>query len=376
MKILLASPFTSTSGSAIRFWNIAAQFKRRGFSVVYTDRNVPGAGPLYRVAGIDYLPSRTHLPFVLDILFSTVYTIVLLFRHLDCRIFYALKPAPNNCCAALLAGLLGKTIILDIDDLDYEYLKPGLKRTLAKFFFELFPRFFPVITCHTPALMAFCRERLHIPESRLYYLAQGVSDEFLRLPEKEATPEAPGPTSIIYVATLGITSDFDDLLPLLARVLAAFETATVTVVGDGVRRGQFERQVRERGLRQRIRFTGQVPHAELPAIMRRHRIGLNYMRKSTVNDCRAILKIREYLACGLQVVCNDCGDAGLFSAHACVEPDLAAMEQRLTQLLSNPGDVNAGGRRFIGENYTWETIVDGFLRHLRGNRIFSAGGDG
>ena len=133
MKILFASPFTSTSGSAIRFWNIAAQFKAQGFDVVYTDRNSRGTKPLYQVSGIIYRPSRTFSPLFLDILLSTIFTMALLFRNIDCRIFYALKPAPNNCCAALIARLFGKKIILDIDDLDYEYLRPGLKKRLSRF---------------------------------------------------------------------------------------------------------------------------------------------------------------------------------------------------------------------------------------------------
>jgi glycosyltransferase involved in cell wall biosynthesis len=369
MKILLASPFTSTSGSAIRFWNIAAQLRAQGFTVVYTDRSKRGAEPLYRVDGIVYSPSRTFSPLVLDILFSTVYTIALLLRHLDCRIFYALKPAPNNCCAALIARLLGKKIILDIDDLDYEYIRPGMKRTISGFFFRFFPRFFPVITCHTPALMSYCKDRLKIPDRRLYYLAQGVSDEFLRTVAPEVPEGEPAARSIMYVATLGITSDFDDLLPMLARVFAGCKSATMTVVGDGARRSRFEARAGELGLSGRLVFTGRIAHADLPALMARHRIGLNYMRQSVVNDCRAILKIREYLACGLEVVCNDAGDAGLFSDHAYVERDIAAMERRLAGLLSNAGERNVSGRRFVEEHYSWQLIVDEFIRFLRSEKI-------
>jgi glycosyltransferase involved in cell wall biosynthesis len=376
MKILLASPFTSASGSAVRFWNLAAQFRAQGFTVVYTDRHAAGTKPLFQVDGITYSPSRTFSPLPLDILFSTVFTVALLLRHLDCRIFYALKPAPNNCCAALLARLMGKKIILDIDDLDYEYLKPGMKRTIAEFFFRFFPRFFPVVTCHTPALMGYCKNRLRLPGRRLYYLAQGVSDEFLKMPATAGAADAKRDASIIYVATLGITSDLDDLLPLLGRVLARFPAATVTIVGDGMRRARFEAKTREMGLSQRVIFTGRVPHAEVPRLTARHGIGLNYMRKSLVNDCRAILKIREYLACGLQVVCNDCGDAGLFSNQAYVEQDLEHMERRLAFLLSNPGDGKAGGRRFIEEHFSWRSIVADFLHYLRDRKILPERGNG
>lgn len=359
MKILLVSPFTSASGSAIRFWNIAQQFRERGWDVIYIDRLERGNRPLYQTDGISYRPSRSIKPLVLDIIYSAVYNIVMLFRNLDAAVFYALKPAPNNCCAAVIAKLLGKKVLLDIDDLDYEYLAPGLKRGVSRFFFRLFPKFFPLVTCHTPNLLAYCKNDLRLPDKRLYYLAQGVSREFLRISVSEKP--APPQKSILYVATLGITSDFDDLLPALARVCAVHRDAKISVIGDGVRRPSFEASAAKLGLSEQIAFLGRVPHAELPDIMARHNIGLNYMRPSFVNNCRAILKIREYLACRLQVVCNNAGDAELFSKFAFVEPDIDRMEKRLLDLLEKGAPINHAGRTFIEESFSWKSIMSEFI---------------
>ena len=367
MKILLVSPVTSASGSAIRFWNIASQFKQRGWSVVYIDRNAAGADPLYRTEGITYRPSPTLRSFPLDILYSTIFNLVMFLRNLDCTIFYALKPAPNNCLAALLARLLGKKVLLDIDDLDFAYLAPGLKKNLSMFFFRFFPRFFPVVTCHTLNLITYCRQDLHLPDERLLYLAQGVSREFLKVTLSQNNLRVP--KSIIYVATLGITSDFDVLLPMLAGVVIGHPDTAITVVGDGVRRASFQEKAESLGLADRIFFAGRISHAQLPELMIRHHIGLNYMRHSLVNDYRAILKIREYLACGLQVVCNRSGDADQFADHAFVEPDLDHMERRLKQLLSNPLEINTAGRRLIEQQFSWETIIGGLLVHLHGKNI-------
>jgi glycosyltransferase involved in cell wall biosynthesis len=362
MKLLLVSPFTSASGSAIRFWNIAQQFKELGFDVVYIDRNPRGKKPLHRIDGIKYSPSPVLKPFIIDILVSTIYNLFMLVRHLDCSIFYALKPAPNNCFAALIAKLLGKKVVLDIDDLDYEYINSGLKRSVSRFFFMFFPQFFPLITCHTPNLVAYCKNTLHLPEHRLYYLAQGVSQEFLRL-SVSVRPPAPQ-KSIMYVATLGITSDFGDILPMLAQVCAIHKDAAISVVGEGIRRSTFEKAASRLNISAQMSFLGRIPHADLPDIMARHSIGINYMRPTFVNNCRAILKIREYLACGLQVVCNNTGDAGLFGRHAFVEPDLAGMEIRLIELLGKRPTVNLEGRNFIKTNYSWKNIMKDFVAQL------------
>jgi glycosyltransferase involved in cell wall biosynthesis len=369
MKILLVSPFTSASGSAIRFWNIARQLKEQGYTVVYTDRHHRGKQLLHRVDDIVYSPSPVLNSFILDIFISTIFNILLFIRHFDCAIFYALKPAPNNCTAALLAKIFGKKIILDIDDLDYEYFNPGIKRSVSKFFFMFFPKFFSLITCHTPNLLAYCKNTLRLPENRLYYLAQGVSREFLRtaLSDKPLVMKK----SIVYVATLGITSDFGDLLPLLARVCTVHKDATISVIGDGIRRPAFEAVAAKLGISKQMAFLGRIAHADLPDVIARHSIGINYMRPTFVNNCRAILKIREYLACGLQVVCNNTGDASLFKTHAFVETDLISFEIRLNELLRKEPSINFSGRAFIENSFSWKSIMMSFVGAHRD--LFEAG---
>jgi glycosyltransferase involved in cell wall biosynthesis len=360
MKILLVSPFTSASGSAIRFWGIAQELHNRGFSVVYSDR--ASVRSLYQVPGITYQPGFSIKPFFLDILFSTLFNIILLFRNLDCEIFYALKPAPNNCLAALIARFFGKKIFLDIDDLDYEYLSPGVKKNLSKFFFHFFPRFFDLITCHTPSLEKFCREILHIHEKNLHYLSQGVSSEFLKIDVSKLPPSPQ--KSIVYVATLGITSEFGALLPLLAEICHTYPGTKITVVGDGIRKADFVKITSDLKLDKNICFVGKVSHEKLPELMARHRIGLNYMTGSPVNNCRAVLKIREYLACGLDVVCNKSGDADLFAPFIYIEEDLSSMKKRLINLLNTPSARNVSGRNFLEMHYTWESIIKDFLQLL------------
>jgi glycosyltransferase involved in cell wall biosynthesis len=145
--------------------------------------------------------------------------------------------------------------------------------------------------------------------------------------------------------------------------------AKITVVGDGARRGTFERSVKELGLTGSITFLGQVPHEKLPAIMAAHAIGINYMRPTLVNECRAILKIREYLACGLHVVCNRCGDAPLFVSVAFIEDDIEHMEQRLDALLSHPLEKNFAGREFVLRHFSWSVIMQEYLTMLRKKNI-------
>ena len=155
MKFLLVSPFTNASGSSIRFWNIAQALHDRGHRVVYADRKAKFSRWLYSCEGIAYYGCPSSGIFAFDIIISFVFYSFLFLRHLDCAVFYALKPAPNNCIVAVVARLLGKKIFLDVDDLDYAYPGGDLSRSVFRFFFKLFPPMFHLVTFHTPALHDF-----------------------------------------------------------------------------------------------------------------------------------------------------------------------------------------------------------------------------
>jgi len=359
MKFLLVSPLTNASGSAIRFWNIAQALVERGHRVVYAERKSGHASQLHACEGVIYYACPTSGIMPLDMALSLLFYMAVFLRHIDCDLFYALKPAPNNCTVALAAKLLGKKTVLDVDDLDYAYLPGAGSRRLLRFFFDGFPRMFPLVTYHTPSLRQYLMTYAHVSENRLHYLAQGVSAQFVSRGTASDAPD-PDPQSLLYVATLGITSDFGDIVEPLASLLNRFPGAHMSVAGDGCRRGEFEQRVREAGIGDRVRFTGTVEHSALPSLVAAHRIGINYMRPAEVNQCRAILKIREYLACGLDVVCNNVGDVELFRGYIHVEPDIDAMFRTVASLLCNPARRNREAIDFIRREFNWSSIVADF----------------
>ena len=362
MKFLLVSPFTDASGSSVRFWNIAESLRDRGHTVVFADRMSRAGNRLHRSTGIRYYrcPSCGILPF--DILFSCFFYTLVYLRHNDIDVFYALKPAPNNCSVALLARRCGKKIICDVDDLDWAYLKPGAARFILRQMFDFFPRRFHLVTFHTPHLHEYLLQTARVPEPRLHYLAQGVSPAFLAEPPER---ELPGNAAeLLYVATLGVTSDFEDLVPALGTFFSAHPEVRMDIAGDGIRREEFERRIAEAGIASNVRFVGIIDHRDLPGFVAGHRIGLNYMRDSLVNRCRAILKIREYLACGLDVVCNNVGDVTLFSDYIHVEPAIDSMFATVVGLLSQPPQVNEAGRAFIGAAYRWPDIIEALCNRV------------
>ncbi len=361
MKFLLVSPFTSVSGSAIRFWNIARRIQERGHSVIYVERRSPDDPPPV-VGDVTYFASPKTNNLFFDILTSLLFNIRLLLRNRDADFYYALKPAPNNAIPALIGRILGMRIILDIDDLDFGYYPRGIRHRLSRWWFHAFPRYFDLVTYHTECLHDYIRQHCGVQEERLYYLAQGVSDVFWEF-DPFSVPKA-NKRSLVYCATLGITSDFLDLLPLFVSICREHPDIEITVIGEGVRRADFEQKARECGIAGNMRFIGRIPHAQIPTTLAGHQIGLNYMRNSRTNNCRSVLKIREYCAVGLHVVCNDVGDVRLFSDYVHICPNVEQMKQKILTLFKSEMKTLRGSREFLRDKYYWPTIIESFLRYI------------
>lgn len=85
------------------------------------------------------------------------------------------------------------------------------------------------------------------------------------------------------------------LMRVVPRILDRHPSAAFLLVGDGARRGPAEEQVAAAGLRDRVRFTGHVPHAEVPGYIATMDVGL--MPHS--NRFGSPVKIFEYMALGI-----------------------------------------------------------------------------
>jgi glycosyltransferase involved in cell wall biosynthesis len=152
-----------------------------------------------------------------------------------------------------------------------------------------------------------------------------------------------------------------DLIQAFAQVVAQAPHARLLLVGDGVLRGELEKQVETLGLRGRVVFAGLVP----PGDVARH-IG--------VMDCLAHLSYREALsralpqalAAGKPVVAYDFDGADeicLDQQTGFLVPtgDIAGAAQRLLQLAADAAlrdKFGAAGRAFVAANFPIEKMVD------------------
>lgn len=110
----------------------------------------------------------------------------------------------------------------------------------------------------------------------------------------------------ILVCYLAKSIDFEAILDIIGLVSKSIIDISLTIVGDGDQRKEFENLVSERNLQSKIKFLGSLPHAQTLENMRKSFIGLAmYSGNISWNYYGDSMKAREYLAYGLPVVIND-----------------------------------------------------------------------
>jgi len=369
MKILMLNALTEQSGSGVRFWSIAKELARQGHSLCFLERSISKNGRM-RNAGIRYGSSLDTGIQWLDILRATWLNLShgLKFRP---QWVFVLKPMPNTCLPALLSKWIFKDkIVLDIDDLDFDYYLRGPRRKLVRFCFQFFPPHFDLITTHNRYLQNFIIDELGISPEKIYFLPQGVeTNKFFQAHLDQRYQEKwgikPEDEVIVYCASLGITSDFQHVLPMLRHFVGKREKVKILVIGDGSRKPYFVNRVEAYGLQERIIFTGYLDHAEMPTVLKLAKVGINYMAPTRANQARASIKVREYLAAGLNVVCNPVGDAETFKDYVTLCSGIEEFPAAIGKALGEKDPESAReAQRFVERNFSWPHLVEDLLDHL------------
>ena len=108
---------------------------------------------------------------------------------------------------------------------------------------------------------------------------------------------------LLFLGSLESQDGVDDLIPLLALLREhGLPGAQLTVVGDGSRRPPLEAAARAAGLGERVRFTGRVPHAEVPALLAAADVCLDPAPCTPLNERSTMIKIAEYMAAQRPIV--------------------------------------------------------------------------
>lgn len=302
-------------------------------------------------------PMTKSLPFMLDMIISIPLNIFkVLFSNAD--FFIGIKPFPNVTFPLLLAKMLkGKTIAVDIDDVDFGY-REGFLSKISSSVQKPFPRYFDTVTYHNELLKSYMIKEFGVDKSKMYKLDQGVDLKLFN-------PALIGGDKnlMFYMGHLNIASDLDAILKAVKIVQERNKKIGFLVAGGGPDEQKFRDLAKKLGLR--AIFTGHLSKEKTAEYLRQAGVCLVYYKEKEVNRYRCSMKIRECLAAGKKIVCNNFGDLKQFEEYTYQSPsDILDYSNKILEVIDGGDKRELEGADYIERNLDWDKIGSDFYKNI------------
>ncbi len=165
------------------------------------------------------------------------------------------------------------------------------------------------LVCVTDALKDIIIQAAEIPAEKVVVIANGVDTQ-------RFSPQCHLPKRLFSAFTIGFVGrlyawhGLDILLEAIADLRAEGIIIALTVVGDGLMRGQWEEKAARLGITGTVSFVGQVPWQDVPAYIAGFDLGYTGQIQLQVGKMyHSPLKLYEYMAMAKPVVASAFEDA-------------------------------------------------------------------
>lgn len=359
LKILVFSSLPADSGCYLRAKYLASALLRNG-------------------AQARLISEPKGVSFMLHMLFSLFRNLWICFvTKFDVGI--SIKPYPNTLWPLLLKKMFRRNLVVvaDIDDIDYGYRK-GIIPIISCMLQLPFPKYCDIVTYHNDNLYGYIQDTFKVKKDRLYRLNQGVDfTVYGKVDRRKAAHLRKQMISrsglivsklLVYSAHLNIASDLDEVMEAYKIVLAKRTDVHLIVAGGGPMLAYFKRMATQIGLDGKIFFTGHLSPDEVALYVSAADFALVYYKDKQVNYYRTSMKMRECLALGQRVICNDVGDLREFKKYCYMFSSGAkSFSEGIVKSLDQHSDNRARmGQSFVRKKYNWVNIGFCFADKLIG----------
>jgi glycosyltransferase involved in cell wall biosynthesis len=299
---------------------------------------------------------RLRLPGSLDPLVQDLWLYTILRPHLRRRYHVGIVDGPESALLALLLKKTRRVRFLIYYDIDYY---PGVHPQWS----GLLSRRERICCKVSDAVASVSRPLAALREQQGARLATVVPNgvDFARFHAANLMRREHPPT-LVYAGSLDARWGVDlsiRAMPLLRR---QFPNVRLLIAGRGPAEQELRQLALSMGLGDAVRFEGFVPHPDLPKLLARADIGVATSRRDSFRRYASPLKIVEYMAAGLPVICSGGGEAEQMieesraGANIPFEPE--AFAEAVQSLWSTPGSLSASREAAI--NYargrSWEQM--------------------
>lgn len=182
---------------------------------------------------------------------------------------------------------------------------------------------------------------------------------------------------VVTVARLEDYKGVDMSLKAVARVRADGAEVSYLIVGAGKRGKSYKKLAEDLGIADAVRFVGNVPDADLPALYNSAVAYLGVSRRAEGNRVEGFgIALAEASACGLPVIAGQSGgvaeavrdgETGLVVDPEHVDAVVGALARLLNdQLLARR--LGQGGRKSVETYYNWDRVISD-LREIEAQAV-------
>jgi glycosyltransferase involved in cell wall biosynthesis len=195
------------------------------------------------------------------------------------RLMHTLQPDvihANSSKAGLLATVAARLykksvrtprVIFTAHGWAFNESRPGWQKLIFAFFHAVTAAASDLIICVSEAARKDA-ERLPFTKGKLHVIHNGVEEVVLIEKDAARAKLAPAPSPVLSFSTwigtlaeLHPTKGLDVAIEAFARLASQFPDIALVLIGEGQQRNQLVELARARGLQDRIRFCGHMPHA-------------------------------------------------------------------------------------------------------------------
>lgn len=366
--LIIESVRTPSSGAKIRSRNIAKYLAKAGHEVTLLEVFPTNYKTDIEIEGVELIKIYSG-----DSIFETIVLpgkIRQAIQNIETDYIIIRKPIPSSYLPAICyKDVHPKTkLILDIDDIEWLYWKqekPIISRYLKSYEEWLLRNrsdCFDFITVTCPAIKRYIINKYPINKYYLSFLIDLPNFLDLKIIKKIKNPKRFPIPILIYVASLGISSDLIPLLKIYENLKKENENLLLEIIGDGPKLELYKEYCLNHDARG-VSFLGYLPYEETLKRIAQADVALNYGENKGVNLFRSPIKIREYLALGKKVVSNNFGDISLFKKYIFLASDLEDFKEKIKLALIKKAP--KGGKNYVFKNYDGNKIIKQFIKSIK-----------
>lgn len=244
--------------------------------------------------------------------------------------------------AGLLPKISGAKVVLDVHDPAAELMADIRGRDLPPWAQRLVNAEERISISFSDTLITVnesMRRRLSAITSRPVSVVMNIPD-LRRLVPVEASGDRGTSEWIVYAGSIAHRNGLDLVVRAVALLAGEFPALRFRVIGEGPALESLVRLARELGVADRVEFRGLVPSGQIPSMVSGAAAGISPQRGGVFGSLVFSMKVAEYVALGVPVICSDIATMRRYFADdelLFFEPDNAAdLARAIRVLLTDP----------------------------------------